>query len=91
MELTSTLAQQGGRELFLLGDDFLPWMVLALGAALVAGNLLAIVRPPRPQDATEQERARETGRAGPPLARTTAMIVLGLLAGGWGLASLVTN
>lgn len=29
------------------GDDLLPWLVLALGAALVAGNVAALVRPPR--------------------------------------------
>jgi hypothetical protein len=89
--VSSVLAQQDGRELFLLGDDFLPWMVLALGAALVAGNLMALIRPPRPQDAPEESRAREAEQEGPPLARTAVMIVLGLLAAGWGLASLVAN
>ena len=40
------LAQQEDPQLF-LGEDFLPWMVLAFGAALVIGPLLALVRPPK--------------------------------------------
>ena len=33
------------------GPDLLVWIVLALGAAMVVGNLLAIFRPPpRPQE-----------------------------------------
>ena len=29
-----------------LGDDLLAWLVLALGGALLVGNVMAIVRPP---------------------------------------------
>ena len=29
-----------------LGDDLLPWLVLALGGALLVGNVAALVRPP---------------------------------------------
>ncbi|MEZ5215169.1 MAG: hypothetical protein R2705_07345 [Ilumatobacteraceae bacterium] len=29
-----------------LGDDLLPLLVMALGGALAAGNLLAVFRPP---------------------------------------------
>ena len=29
-----------------LGDDLLAWLVLALGGALLVGNVAAIVRPP---------------------------------------------
>ncbi|MGQ0743315.1 MAG: hypothetical protein ACT4OS_03050 [Acidimicrobiales bacterium] len=32
----------------LLGDDILVYLVLALGAALVVGNVLALLRPPAP-------------------------------------------
>jgi hypothetical protein len=66
-----------------LGDDLLSWLVLALGGALVAGNVAAIVRPP--------ERARSEGdleRA--PVARSAVMAGVGLVAAIWALASLVT-
>lgn len=72
------LAQQDD-ELLLLGEDFLPWMVLAFGAALVIGPLFALVRPPAGEDAGER----------PPLGRTIGMIVVGAVAAVWGLASLL--
>jgi hypothetical protein len=68
------LAQDDG-QLF-LGEKFFPWMILAFGAAMVVGNVLALVRPPG-----------EGGRA--PVGRAAAMIVVGVLASIWGLASLV--
>lgn len=68
-------------ELF-LGNDLLPWLVLALGAALVVGNGLALVRPP--------ERRGEGELARAPVARTIVMIVVGLVAAVWALATLVT-
>jgi hypothetical protein len=64
-----------------LGDDLLPWLTLALGAALALGTLLALVRPP--DDPEEGDLAR------PPLARSLVMIAVGLVAAVWGLASLV--
>lgn len=74
------LAQEGDTDAtLLLGEDFLPWMVLALGAALVVGNVLAIVRPPT---------GREPGTR-PPLGRAVVMIVIGAVAAVWGLASLL--
>jgi hypothetical protein len=72
------LAQQDD-ELLLLGEDFLPWMVLAFGAALVIGPLFALVRPPAGEDSGER----------PPLGRTIGMIVVGAVAAVWGLASLI--
>lgn len=78
--LATTLmtAQQDDAQLF-LGEDFLPWMVLAFGAALVVGPLLAWFRPPKdgPADAR------------PPAGRTAAMVVIGGVAAVWGLASLL--
>ena len=59
-----------------LGDDSLAWIVLALGAAMVVGNILALLRPPAEQDTR------------PPLGRTVAMVALGGIAAIWGLASL---
>ena len=32
-----------------LGEDLILWLLLALGGALFAGNLLAIVKPPERQ------------------------------------------
>lgn len=66
----------------LLGDDLLPFIVLALGAALVVGNALALLRPPpRPKEG-ELDRA--------PVARTVVMIAAGLVAAIWALATLTS-
>jgi hypothetical protein len=70
------VAQDGGTDLF-LGEDFFPWMILALGAAMVVGNVLALVRPPA-----------DGGQ--PPVARAVTMIVLGAVAAIWGAASLLS-
>ena len=67
-----------------LGDDILRWLVLALGAAMAVGNILALVRP-RPPGTTGADLPR------PPLARSLVMIVLGTLAAVWGLASLAVG
>ncbi len=66
-----------------LGDDLLAWLVLAMGAALAVGTLLALVRPrPNPDDA-----GSDLPR--PPLARSLVMIVVGSFASVWALASLI--
>lgn len=66
-----------------LGDQLLPSLVLALGAAMFVGNGLALVRPPdRPRDG-ELERA--------PVGRSVAMALIGLVAAVWALASLVAG
>lgn len=64
-----------------LGDDLLAYLLLALGGALAAGNLLAILRPPA------QTREGELTRA--PLGRSLVMAGIGLVAFVWALASLV--
>ena len=66
-----------------LGDNLLPYLVLALGAALVFGNGLALVRPPK--------EAREGGLARAPVGRSAVMIGIGLVAAIWALASLLTG
>ena len=66
-----------------LGDDLLPLLVLALGAAMVVGNGLALARPP------DTPREGELTKAPP--ARSVVMIVVGLLAAVWALASLVSG
>ena len=68
----------------LLGADLLQWLLLALGAALFAGNLMAVVHPP--------ERQREQGnleRA--PVGRSLLYAGLGLIAAIWALASLIAG
>jgi len=59
-----------------LGRNFFPWMILAFGAAMVVGNVLALVRPP-----ADGRRA--------PVGRVAAMIALGLVAAVWAVATLV--
>lgn len=66
-----------------LGEDLLPWLTLALGAALAVGTGLALVRPPDLADDGDLER--------PPLARSLVMIAIGSAAALWGLASLVAG
>ena len=66
-----------------LGEDLLPLLVLALGAAMLFGNVLAMVRPPKQHKDGELERA--------PVARSVGMAALGFLAAIWALASLLKN
>lgn len=66
-----------------LGTDLLPWLVLALGAAMVFGNVVALVKPP------EVSRAGELRRA--PLLRSVVMIAVGFLGGIWAAASLLVG
>jgi hypothetical protein len=67
----------------LLGDDLLPLLLLAFGAAMAVGSALALIRPPRSQDGGEVSR--------PPLGRSVVMITLGSIAAVWAAASLLTK
>jgi hypothetical protein len=67
-----------------LGDDLLPFLVLAIGGALVVGNGLALLRPPPDAGEVEGELARA------PLARSVVMMVVGLFATVWALATLTS-
>jgi hypothetical protein len=64
-----------------LGDDLLTWLLLALGGALLVGNVLAIVRPPA--EAAEGDLRRA------PLGRSLLMAAVGAVAAIWALASLI--
>lgn len=67
-----------------LGEDLLAWLVLALGAAMFAGNLLAVVRPPeQPRDESHLERA--------PVGRSIVIAGLGLIAAIWAVATLING
>ena len=50
-----------------LGKDLIVWLLLALGAALFVGNVMAIVRPPaqsrREGDLEQAPRGRSIGQA----------------------------
>ena len=65
------------------GPDLLVYLVLALGGALIVGNLLALVRPP------ERPKAGELDKA--PVARSVAMAAVGGVAAVWALATLITR
>lgn len=67
----------------LLGEDLLAWLVLAIGGALCAGNVLALVRPPEAPKEGELERA--------PVARSVVMAVVGGVAALWALGSLIAG
>lgn len=66
-----------------LGQDLLPYLVLAMGGALVVGNVAAIVRPP-------QQARKEDDLERAPIARSLIMAGLGLIAAVWALASLLS-
>ena len=63
-----------------LGENLLVYLVLALGAALVIGNVAALLNP---HDNTEEG---ELDR--PPLGRSLIQIGIGLVAAVWALVSL---
>lgn len=67
----------------LFGDNLLQHLLLALGAALVVGNVLALARPPQ-----AGTRARGDLRQAP-LRRSLIMMCIGLVVVVWTVASLV--
>jgi hypothetical protein len=64
-----------------LGDDLLAWLIAALGGALFAGNLMALLKPPPP---------KEGDLAKAPLGRSIVMGLVGLVAAVWAVASLIS-
>lgn len=67
-----------------LGDDLLAWLMLALGGALLVGNVMAIVKPP-------EARRGENDLEHAPLARSLLMAAVGLVGAVWGLATLISG
>ena len=65
-----------------LGEDFIVWMLLALGGAMFLGNLLAVVKP-------REARQTDTDLDRAPRGRSIAMAVLGLVVALAALGSLV--
>ncbi len=66
-----------------LGEDLLPLLVLAFGAAMALGSGLALVRPP--------ERREEGDLAEASVGRSVVFIVIGVVAAVWSLASLLSG
>jgi hypothetical protein len=67
-----------------LGDDLLAFLALALGGALFAGNLLAVIKPPEHQ--TEEGNLERA-----PLVRSLVYAGLGFVVAVWALATLLAG
>lgn len=67
----------------LLGDDLIVWLVLALGGALLLGNIMALVKPP--------PVPKEGELATAPRGRSIVMALIGFVAAAWALGSLVAK
>ena len=68
-------------------DEVLRELLVAMGAALFVGNLLALLRRRAP--ASVAEEGHPLPRA--PVGRTIAFMVMGLVVALWGLASLLAG
>lgn len=66
-----------------LGEDLLAYLLLALGGALVVGNGMALIRPPKEAKPGELTQA--------PRGRSLTMIAVGLVATIWALGSLIAG
>jgi hypothetical protein len=64
------------------GPDLLAYLVLALGAAMAFGSILALVRPPEDRKDGDLDEA--------PVLRSVAFAAVGVVAALWALASLVS-
>jgi hypothetical protein len=65
-----------------LGENLIVYLVLALGAALAVGNILAMVKPPeKPQGENDLQMA--------PKGRSLGMALIGIIAALWSIVSLI--
>ncbi|NNC78712.1 MAG: hypothetical protein HKN94_01050 [Acidimicrobiales bacterium] len=64
-----------------LGEDLLAWLTLAFGGALLAGNGMALIKPP-------ENRREDQDLEQAPLVRTIIFMLVGAVMTVWGLASL---
>ena len=78
---TGVLAADGGT--MFLGDDLIPYLVLAVGGALLVGNLAAMARPRQASDGGKAVRA--------PARRAVPLALVGLVAAIWALATLMAG
>lgn len=74
-------------------DEVLRELLVALGAALFLGNLLALLRRRFPAPVIGEGEDGDQGESRPPapLARTLTYLLIGLVVALWGVASLATN
>jgi len=79
--MPAVLSASGTGNLF-GGADLLPLLVLALGGALAVGNVLALLRPPA------QTKEGELSKA--PAGRSIIMILVGVVAAVWAIATLTS-
>ena len=72
-----------------LGDNLLQYLLLALGGALFAGNVAALVRPPDKRPAVSGDDDAHLTKA--PVLRSVLYGLIGLVAAVWALASLIAG
>ncbi|HEV3362581.1 MAG TPA: hypothetical protein VG795_00305 [Acidimicrobiia bacterium] len=70
-------------------DEVLRELLVAVGAALFVGNLMALIRRRAPASVARTEDGQAVTRA--PVARTVTFMVMGLVVALWGLASLLAS
>ena len=70
-------------------DEVLRELLVAMGAALFLGNLMALIRRRTPASLTESEDGHALPQA--PVGRTVLYLVLGFVVAIWGIASLVAG
>lgn len=69
-------------------DDVLRELLVALGAALFVGNLLALIRRRPPAAMAEDDEAAAVSA---PMGRTLTYLLLGFVVMVWGIASLAAG
>jgi len=72
-------------------DEVLRELLVAMGAALFFGNLLALLRRRAPAPSAEAGRGEAETLHQAPVARTVAYLVIGLVVAVWGVASLLVS
>lgn len=73
-------------------DQVLRELLVAMGAALFVGNLMALLRRRAvPTPSAGQDGEDEHARQQAPVARTVAYMVMGFVVAFWGLASLLAS
>ena len=67
-----------------LGEDLIVWLLLALGGAMFAGNVMALVKPP-------ETRRGDADLEQAPRSRSITMAAIGLVVAVAALAALITR